>query len=53
MCKKGYVWDPATCSCENIKDDDLGKYLGSITQWTCDEIIETTKTVPTNCDEKR
>ena len=24
-CKKGYVWSPSTCNCEN------GKYLGSIT----------------------
>ena len=41
--RKNYIWNPATCSCEN------GKYVGSIiddTVITCDEIIEKTKTVP-------
>ena len=41
----------ATCSCKN------GKYLGSIIDdsvITCDEIIDTTETVPTkgNCSNK-
>ena len=42
--QKNYIWNPATCSCKN------GKYLGSIADdsaATCDEIIATTKTVPT------
>ena len=37
ICKKPYIWNPATCSCEN------GKYLASImddSAITCDEIIE-------------
>ena len=37
VCKKYYIWNPATCSCEN------GKYLASImddSAITCDEIIE-------------
>ena len=40
MCKKDYIWNPATCSCKN------GKYLGSIIDdlaITCDELIETKK----------
>ena len=44
MCKKGYIWSLATCSCKN------GKCLASIIDNSlirCDEIIETTKTVPT------
>ena len=60
--KKNYVWDPATCSCEN------GKYLASImddSAITCDEIIEShdedteaklydeTKTIPTNFNGKK
>ena len=47
--KKNYIWNPATCSCEN------GKYLESIianSVISCDEIMEETKrtlteTVPT------
>ena len=49
VCKKAYIWNPATCSCEN------GKYLATIIDdsvITCDEIIEETKTVPTNFNEK-
>ena len=37
VCKKGFIWDPATCSCE------IGKYLASINEDSmimCDEIIE-------------
>ena len=44
VCEKDYDWNTATCSCKN------GKYLGSIIDdsvVTCDEIKETTKTVPT------
>ena len=36
-CEKDYIWNPATCSCEN------GKYQASIMDdsvITCDEIIE-------------
>ena len=50
MSKKDKIWNPATCSCEN------GKYLASINDdsvITCDEIIEETKTVPTNFNEKK
>ena len=38
VCKKDYIWDPATCSSEN------GKYLGIIIDdyvITCNEIIDT------------
>ena len=48
ICEKDYIWNPATCSCEN------GKYLASIINdsvITCDEVIE--ETVPTNSNEKR
>ena len=37
MCQKGYIWDTATCSCEN------GKYVASITDdslITCHETID-------------
>ena len=40
VCEKDYIWDSATCSCENHK------CLESITVSlviTCDEIIEETK----------
>ena len=45
LCGKNYIWNPATCRCEN------GKYLASIIDnsvITCDKIIdgEETKTVP-------
>ena len=43
-CKKDYIWNPATCSCEN------GKYVGSIIVdllITCDEVIDIAKIVPT------
>ena len=42
-CKKDYICKPATCSCKN------GKYVWSIDNSviTCDEIIDTTKTVLT------
>ena len=44
VCEKKKNCNPATCSCEN------GKYLGSIIDdlaVICDEIIDSTKTVPT------
>ena len=50
VCEKDYIWNPATCSCENAK------YLASIIDdsvITCDKIIdEETKTVTTNFSEK-
>ena len=51
ICEKDYIWNPVTCSCEN------GKYLVSIIDdnlvMKCDEIIEETKTIPTNFYEKK
>ena len=55
MRKKGHIWDPATCSCEN------DRHAGSIIEDSvimCNEIIETTKpiltkTVPTNVNERK
>ena len=50
ICEKDYIWTSATCSCKN------GKYLVSIIDdlvITCDEIIEETKTVPANFNEKK
>ena len=44
MCKRDYIWSPATCNCEN------GKYLAIIIDdsvITSDEIIEETKTIGT------
>ena len=53
ICEKDYVWNPATCNCEN------GKYLASIMDDSaiiCDEVIksydEEIKTIPTNFNEK-
>ena len=49
VCKKGYIWNPATCSCEN------GKVLVSIIYNSvimCDKIIKETKTVQTNFNKK-
>ena len=52
--EKDYVWNPATCNCEN------GKYLASIMNdsvITCDEVTESyneeVKTIPTNLNEKK
>ena len=48
--EKDCVWNPASYTCEN------GKYLVSITDDSvimCDEIIEETKTVPTNFNENK
>ena len=49
VCEKGYIWNPATCSCKN------GKYLAIIMEDSAiasDEIIELhdeeTKTVSSN-----
>ena len=44
MCAKIYIWNPATCSCEN------DKYEGIIIDdlmITCDESVDATKTIPT------
>ena len=49
MYKKDYIWNPATCICEN------GKYLAIIigdSMIKYDEIIEETKTIPTTSNEK-
>ena len=50
MCRKDYIWNLATCSCEN------GKFVGSITAGsvtTFDEIIKGTNTVSTNFNKKK
>ena len=50
ICQKDYNWNPATCSGEN------DKYLTSIIDHsviTCDEIIEETKSILTNFNEKK
>ena len=53
VCEKYYIWNPATCICEN------GKYLASVmgnSAIMCNEVIESyneeTKTVPTNFNEE-
>ena len=48
VCEADYIWNPRTCTCEN------GKVLESIIRdlvFTCDEILEMTKTIPTNFNE--
>ena len=54
VCEKDYVWNPATCNCEN------GKYLASIMEdstITCNEVIESydeeIKIIPRNFNEKK
>ena len=54
ICEKYYVWNPATCNCEN------GKYLASVIDDSAiisDEIIESydkeIKTIPANYNEKK
>ena len=50
MCKKNYIWNAASCSCEN------GEYLPSIIDNSvimCDEIIEEIKTISTTFNEKK
>ena len=45
MHKKGFAWNPATCTCEN------GKYFKSIINDSvirCNEIVKATKTISTN-----
>ena len=34
VCKEDYVWNPATCTCEN------GKYLGSIIDYSLITCVE-------------
>ena len=49
MCKKDYICNLATFSCEN------SKYLSSIigdSVIMCDEIVETRKVIPTNFNQK-
>ena len=48
-CEKDYVWNPATCNCQN------GKYLASIIDDSvimCNGMIEETKTALTNFNQK-
>ena len=48
--QKNYIWNAATCHCENRK------YVGSVTDNSmirCDEIIEEIKAIQTNFNEKR
>ena len=43
VCEKDYIWNPATCTCEN------GKHLGSIYEViTCDKIINVADNVSIN-----
>ena len=50
MCVKDYIWNPVTCCCENSKN------VGSIIDnpvITCNGIIDTKETVPTNFNERK
>ena len=47
--KKDYVWNPATCSCKNVKY--LASFIGN-SMIMCDEIIEEVKTILTILNEK-
>ena len=52
---KMYVWNPATCSCEN--ENYLATIIDDSAIVICDEIIEScdeeTKTIPTNFNERK
>ena len=45
--KKDYIKNPVKCTCKN------DKYEENIIDKLCDEILDTTKTVPSNSNEKR
>ena len=48
VCEKDYIWNAATCSCEN------SKYLASTTYSVimCDKILDQAKKIPKNFNEK-
>ena len=43
LCKKDYIWNPSTCTCENGKH--FGSIIGDLVIMN-HEINEVTKTVP-------
>ena len=50
ICEKDYIWNPATSSSKN------GKYLAcfiDVSVLTCDEIMQETKAITTNFNEKQ
>ena len=52
MCGNHYIWNlAAPCSCEN--DKYLANIIDDNSVITYDEIIEETKTIPTNFNEKK
>ena len=48
VCEKDYIWNPRTCTCENGKFLEI--IIGDLV-FTCDEILEMAKTIPTNFNE--
>ena len=50
ICDKDYIWNLATCSCENEKY--LFASIIDESLITFDQIIEKTKTITTNFNEK-
>ena len=48
--EKDYIWDPCTFSCKNVKYSAACIIDNSVI--TCDEIIQETKAVATNFNEK-
>ena len=47
---KDYIWNPATCSCEN--DEYLASIIDDDSLITCDDIKEESKTISTNLMKK-
>ena len=45
VCKKGYIWNPITCSCENCRHENWSIINDSII--TCDIILETIESILT------
>ena len=51
ICETDYIWNPCTCNYENGKN--LASIIDDDSVNKCDEIVEETKTVPKNFNEKK
>ena len=54
--KKDYAWNPSACTCEIDKYFKMDTYMKSITDHAviaCDEVIDTTETLPINFNDKK
>ena len=44
MCRYSYIWNPTTCSCEDVRYE---KSVTDSSVITCDEIVKLTKSIMT------